>query len=258
MLRKHFGCLLGRRPVEPTDQVLAVFPAGKPTGTLLLCFMMECLLNGGPVILQIDVGFGHEGRFTTVPMVEIVSGPAPFVEVGQGGCHWPFHMVPLMLLFVKLVAYGDPCLLDVLDMVSGPIGDQGVQSPDVVKDHLISWISKLVADLIIDDILEASLMQSQVLVGVQACILELILGLQSPRRRLAGLLCSRRRVRRLGNLRLRSLIRRCLFLRKRCWRVVILRRWLAEWSMPRSLMTVWIGGSCGPSSEFDQHGCACR
>ena len=29
LFRKQFGCLLGCCPVEPADQVLAVFPAGK-------------------------------------------------------------------------------------------------------------------------------------------------------------------------------------------------------------------------------------
>ena len=57
--------------------------------------------------------------------------------------------------------------------------------------------------------------------------------------------CRRSLVRRLGSLRLRSLILRCLFLRNRCCSVAILRRLPAEWSMPKSRITVWIGGSLG-------------
>ena len=37
---EQFGCLLGRSPIEPTDQILTVFPARKSTGSLLLCFMV--------------------------------------------------------------------------------------------------------------------------------------------------------------------------------------------------------------------------
>ena len=55
-------------------------------------------------------------------------------------------------------------------------------------------------------------------------------------------------MRRLGSLRLRSLILRCLFLRNRCCSVAILLLLPAEWSIPKSLITVWIGGSFGLSS----------
>ena len=124
--------------------------------------MVEYLFNGGPVILQVDVGLCHECSFMSVPLVEGVSGPSPFVEVSQCGCKRSLDMVPLVLLFVELVSDGDPSLFHTLDVVCRPIVDEGVECSDVVKDHLITWIAKLVADLIIDDILKATLMQSQV------------------------------------------------------------------------------------------------
>ena len=55
-------------------------------------------------------------------------------------------------------------------------------------------------------------------------------------------------VRMLGSLRLLSLIRRCLFFLNLCCRVAIRRRLPAEWSIPRSRITDWMGGSSGPRS----------
>ena len=88
--------------------------------------MLECLLNGGPVILHVDVGFGHEGSFMSMPVVEVVCCPSPFFEVGQRGCHGALHVVPGMLLFMDLVADGEPCLFDVLNMVGWPMAKEGV------------------------------------------------------------------------------------------------------------------------------------
>ena len=45
-----------------------------------------------------------------------------------------------------------------LDVISRPLGDEGVQCPDVVDDHLVPGISKFLADLIIDDVLQPPLM----------------------------------------------------------------------------------------------------
>ena len=53
---------------------------------------------------------------------------------------------------------------------------------------------------------------------------------------------------RFGSLRDLSLMRRCLFLLKRCFKVAMRRLLPAEWSMPRSLMTVCMGGSSETSS----------
>ena len=47
-----------------------------------------------------------------------------------------------------------------LDVISRPVVEESVEGSDMVKDHLISRISKLLADLIVDDVLEASLVQT--------------------------------------------------------------------------------------------------
>ena len=75
---KHFRGFFGCGPVKTTDQVLAVFLAGKPACPLLLCFLVECVLNGCPVILRVDVGFCHECRFMSVPLIDGIGRPAPF------------------------------------------------------------------------------------------------------------------------------------------------------------------------------------
>ena len=100
----------------------------------------------------IDVGLCHEGCFTPVPLIDGVSRIVPFFEVGKGGCHGSFHLVPGVLLFVDLVADGNPGLFDVLDVVVWPMVDQGVESPDVMDDDLVTWVSILFGVLVIDDI----------------------------------------------------------------------------------------------------------
>ena len=137
---RRFG---GDGPVQPTDQILTVPFTGQPAGPLLLCLMVEGSFNGRPVVLQIDVGFCHEGRFMPVPLVDGIRRPTPFLEVCQGGSHWSLDVVPGVLLLVDLVTDAQPCLFDVLDVVWGPVVDQGVQSPDVVDDDLVSWVSEL-------------------------------------------------------------------------------------------------------------------
>ena len=72
------------------------------------------------------MGFCHESGFMAVPLVQVGSHPSPFSEVGQSGGHGSFHVVPGVLMFVYLVAECDPCLLDVLDMVGRPMGNEGV------------------------------------------------------------------------------------------------------------------------------------
>ena len=79
---EHFGSFFGRGPVQPTDQVLAVFLAGKSACPLLLCFLVKCVFDGCPVILQVDVGFGHESRFMAMPLVDGLGRPSPFFQVG--------------------------------------------------------------------------------------------------------------------------------------------------------------------------------
>ena len=123
---------------------------------------MQGLLDGGPVISQIDVGFGHESCFAPVPLVKRVGSPAPLMEVSQGCCKGPFDIVPLMGFAPELVSDGDPCLFHMLDMIIRPVGDEAVQCPDVVDDHLVPGISKFLADLIVDDVLQSPLMQSKV------------------------------------------------------------------------------------------------
>ena len=114
---------------------------------------MQGLLNGRPVIVHVDVGFSHEGGFVSVPVVEIVRGPSPFLEIA-------LHMIPEVLVLAQLVSEGDPGLLDVLAGVCGKMGDEGMQSPDVLDHHLISWVAKFHADLVVNDILEATLVKA--------------------------------------------------------------------------------------------------
>ena len=71
-------------------------------------------------------------------------------------------MVPGVLVLVHLVPEGDPCLLNVLAVVCWPMGDEGMKSFDVLDHHLVRWVGKFRADLVIDDILEPTLMESQV------------------------------------------------------------------------------------------------
>ena len=118
--------------------------------------MVEDSFNGRPVVLQIDVGFCHEGRF--MPLVDGVRRPTPFLEVCQGGSHWSLDVVPGALLRVELVADVQPRLFDVLDVVWGPVVDQSVESSDVVDDDLIPWVSELFVVLVIDDVCQPTLM----------------------------------------------------------------------------------------------------
>ena len=152
LLGQDFRGFGGYGPIDAADQVLAVSLASQPAGPLLLCFMVEGLFDGRPIILHIDVGLCHEGSFMPVPLINGVSRPAPFFEVGKGGCHGSFHLVPGVLLFVDLVADGNPGLFDVLDVVVWPMVDQGVESPDVMDDDLVTWVSILFGVLVIDDI----------------------------------------------------------------------------------------------------------
>ena len=48
LLGETLGCLPGGGPVKATDQILAVLPATKSAGALLLCLLVQGLLNGLP------------------------------------------------------------------------------------------------------------------------------------------------------------------------------------------------------------------
>ena len=133
---RTFAAFLGCRPIESTDQVLAVLPASNAAGALLLCFMVQGLFYSGPIVSQIDVGFCHESRFVSVPLIERVCCPAPLMEVGQSGCQGSFDAVPLVCFAAELVADGDPGLFDMLDVVHWPVGDEGVQGSDVMDRSL--------------------------------------------------------------------------------------------------------------------------
>ena len=113
-------------------QALAILPAGNSAGSLLLGFPMQGLLNGGPIILEIDLGLGHKSCLRSAPLVKCLGGPSPLLEIGQSGCHWALDMVPLVCFGPELIPNGEPCLLHVLDVISWPVVEEGVQCPDVV------------------------------------------------------------------------------------------------------------------------------
>lgn len=159
---ENFCGLFRRHPVESTHQALAVLPAGKSAGSWLLGFPMKGLFNGGPIVLEIDMGFSHKCCLRSVPLVERLGGLSPFMEIGKSGCHWALDMVPLVWFSPEVVPNGEPCLLHVLDVICWPVVEEGVQCPDVVDDHLVTWIAKFVADLIVDDVLQPSLVQPKV------------------------------------------------------------------------------------------------
>ena len=119
--------------------------------SLLLCFPMKSLFNGVPIVLEIDMGFSHECCLLAVPLVECLGGPSPFMEISKSGCHWALDMVPLVWFSPEVVPNGEPCLFHMLDVICGPVVDEGVQCPDVVDDHLV-----------VDDVLQPSLMQPEV------------------------------------------------------------------------------------------------
>ena len=162
LLVQDFCCFLGCRPIESTDQILTVLPASNAAGALLLCFMVQSLFYSGPIISQIDVGFGHESRFVSVPLIERVCCPAPLIEVGQSGCQGSLDAVPLVGFVAELVADGDPGLFDMLDVVQRPVCDEGVQGSDVMDNHLVTWISKFLLGLVIDDVLQTPLVEPEV------------------------------------------------------------------------------------------------
>ena len=157
LLVQHFRCFLCCRPIKSTDQVLAVLPASNAAGALLLCFLVQGLFYSGPIVSQVDVGFCQEGRFVSAPLIERVCCPAPLMEVGQSGCHGSFDAVPLVCFAAELVADGDPGLLDMLDVIHWPVGDEGVQGSYVMDDHLVPRISKFLLGLVIDDVLQSPL-----------------------------------------------------------------------------------------------------
>ena len=84
------------------------------------------------------------------------------MEVRQGGGHGSLHLVPGMLLCVHLVADGQPGCFHMLEVVRGPVVEQGVQPPDVVDNDLVAWVRILFAVLVIDDVRESPLVQAQV------------------------------------------------------------------------------------------------
>ena len=132
-------------------------------------------------------------------------------------------MVPGVL---ELVADVQPCLFDVLDVVWGPVVDQSVESSDVVDDDLIPWVSELFVVLVVDDVCQPTLMSPRCVASpCRSAILyrgaspwpskpQKATGWTPPR-------WSRSLVRMLGSLRLRSLIRLCLFFLNLCWRVAM-------------------------------------
>ena len=71
-------------------------------------------------------------------------------------------MVPLVGFGPEVVPNGEPCLLHMLDVICRPVVEEGVQCPDVVDNHLVTWIAEFVADLVVDDVLQPSLMQPEV------------------------------------------------------------------------------------------------
>ena len=162
MLGEYFGGLFGCLPVEAAHQVLAVLPICQAAGALLLGFPMKRLFNGVPVVLQIDMGFRHESCLLAMPLVECLGGPSPFMEISKRGCHWALDMVPLVRFGPEVVPNGEPCLLHMLDVICRPVVEESVQCPDVVDDHLVTWIAEFVADLVVDDVLQPSLMQAEV------------------------------------------------------------------------------------------------
>ena len=108
---------------------------------------------GCPIILHVDVCFSHESCFMSVPVVEVLGRPTPFFEVRQCGGHGSFYVVPWVLLLVYLLPQVDPGLLDVWSGLVGPMGEECVQGLDVMENHLVPWVTKFRADLVIDDIL---------------------------------------------------------------------------------------------------------
>ena len=63
--------------------------------------------------------------------------PFPFQEVGDGSCQRTLHGVPGMVLGTLVLVDVGPGLLEVRDLVSGPGMVEGVESFDVVDDHLV-------------------------------------------------------------------------------------------------------------------------
>ena len=66
-------------------------------------------------------------------------------------------MVPWVLVFMDLVSERDPCLFHVLDVVLWPLGEQGVECPDVMNDHLVPRVCILLVVLVIDDVCQPTL-----------------------------------------------------------------------------------------------------
>ena len=103
-------------------------------------------------------------------------------------------MVPRVLVLAQVVTKGDPCLLDVCPVFRGPVCHQGVQSFDVLEDDLAPRVCKFGTDLVIDDILQASLVLGEAqgvrpgtAVGPTGTVVQALV-LQIPRKPLVELL----------------------------------------------------------------------
>lgn len=88
-----------------------------------LCFGL--LLNGPlefpPGILNCDLILYHVGATLPLPTMYVMDLPVPFHQVGNGGRHRPSHHIPWMLFGLELLVDLRPCLLQVLELVWGPI-----------------------------------------------------------------------------------------------------------------------------------------
>ena len=69
---------------------------------------------------------GVNGRFAPLALVHVGRSPPPFMEIGQGGRHRSFHMIPWALSLMQLVPESDPGLLNVVAVVCRPMGDEAL------------------------------------------------------------------------------------------------------------------------------------
>ena len=91
---KVLAGFLGRGPVNATYKGLAVAPIGEPVLSLLFGLSQYGFFYLPPGLAEINMGFCHECCLISMPLVEVVGVPAPFM----GGCHGSFDMVPRVLL----------------------------------------------------------------------------------------------------------------------------------------------------------------
>ena len=103
----------------------------------------------------------EESRFLPCPPQEGGSLPSPFLQVGDGGSHGSADSVPGMVLCLKLVVGGCPCLFKGWELVRWPGLQELMDGLDVVNDDLVSRVYVALGVEIIGAVKEPAFVMAQ-------------------------------------------------------------------------------------------------